>query len=448
MSLRLLNIARTSLLSHRAALEIIGQNTANVETPGYVRQRPILSPLPDGGGVEVTDVHRLTDELLLAQKRYQSGWLGQDAATSAALDQVEHIFTDVLDGGMASRIEEMFDAWADLGLSPTSAAAREQVIQRAELAAGSISERWQGLNDLRFEIDQRLGTMVEQANRLAYQIDEANRQLVSVGSPSAANDIMSQRDVLVDELSEMCGAEVIRQENGVVDVVIGGLRIVELGAVSELRLVPDPSQPGMHLIALGGITLGGELRGEMAGRLRARDDLMPDYMVRLDQLAQTLADEVNSLHTAGFDLAGNPGEDFFEYDAAAPGASLKVRDAIQADNSLIAASADATANGDGTNALAIDDLRNSRMLVSGTTTLAEFAGDIVAEVGIDGAAARTRLDGRQTLVDNLREAHASRTGVSLDEEALELVRYQQAYGASAKLLSVAIDLMDQIMQLA
>ena len=69
MSLRLLNIARTSLLSHRAALEVIGQNTANVETPGYVRQRPILSSLP-GGGVDVTDVHRLTDELLLAQKRY------------------------------------------------------------------------------------------------------------------------------------------------------------------------------------------------------------------------------------------------------------------------------------------------------------------------------------------------------------------------------------------
>ena len=111
-------------------------------------------------------------------------------------------------------------------------------------------------------------------------------------------------------------------------------------------------------------------------------------------------------------------------------------------------SVDATATGDGTNALAIEDLRNSRVLASGTTTLAEFAGDTVAEVGIDSEAARTRLDGRQTLVDNLRKAHASRTGVSLDEEALELVRYQQAYGASAKLLSVAIDLMDQILTLA
>ncbi|HUS79920.1 MAG TPA: flagellar hook-associated protein FlgK, partial [Armatimonadota bacterium] len=304
MSLRLLQIARTSLLSQRTALEIIGQNIANVDTPGYVRQRPVLQAVPGaatsqaGGGVEVVDVQRLADELLIIQTRYQSGWLGQEQALRNTLEQVEHLFTDVTEGGVAARLEEMFDAWADLGLQPTSAAAREQVIQRAQLVAEAITGRWQGLDDLRWESDQRLQTMVGQANRLAYEVAGLNERLAASPDPSTRNDLMSQRDELVNRLSELCGAEIIRQDNDVVDVVIGGIRMVELGHVTELHTVPDPDQPGMHLVALGELTLAGELRGEMAGRLQARDDVLPQYMARLDELAATLADQVNALHTA------------------------------------------------------------------------------------------------------------------------------------------------------
>ncbi len=453
MSVRLLNIARTSLLAQRSALAIIGQNTANVETPGYVRQRPVLSALPGGagssggGGVRLVDVQRLADELLIAQTRYQSGWLGQESATAEALGQVESIFTDLLDGGMSGRIEEMFDAWTDVGLEPTSAAARSQLVQRSELAASSIAARWQGLNDLRVEIDQRLSVMVEQANNLAVEIADANVRVAAAVSPSARNNLVSQRDELVNQLADLCGAEVIRQEDDVVDVVIGGLRIVELGQTTELSLVPDPGQPGMHLVQLGDITMGSALRGEMAGRLAVRDGLIPDYMAGLDTLAQTLADEVNAVHAAGWDLNGDAGGEFFTYGAGGPAASLRVREEIAADAFLIAASCDATASGDGTNALAIDDLRNSQILAGGTETFSQYAGDLVAEIGVDSAAAMIRLDGRQMLVDNLRQTQASRTGVSLDEEALDLIRYQQAYNASSRMVSVALEMMDEIIAL-
>ncbi|MCD6362146.1 MAG: flagellar hook-associated protein FlgK [Armatimonadetes bacterium] len=453
MSLRLLNIARTALFTHRTALEVIGQNTANVETPGYVRQRPVLEVIPTGtgtgsaGGVRVADIQRLTDELLSAQVRRQSGWLGQEQAMRATLEQVEHLFSDLTEGGLAARIEEMFDAWADLGLQPTSPAAREQVVQRADLVARTLTGRRQGLAELRAGIDRRLDTDVAHANALAHEIAAANQHIAATTDPAARNDLMSHRDLLVDQLADLCGAEVIREGNDTVDVVIGGLRMVQMDTVTELRLIPDPAQPGMHRIALGDVELGEELRGELGGRLLARDELLPAYMQRLDTLAQSLADEINAVHSAGFDAAGNPAGDFFEYDPARPGYSLQVRQAIQDDPALIGASESATLPADGTNALVIEDLRNSRPLDGGASTFAEYSADIVAQVGIDSSAARTRVDGRQALVDNLRASQSSRTQVSLDEEALELVRYQQAYNASARMLSVAVDMMDRVIEL-
>ncbi len=453
MSLRLLNTAKTALFAHRAALEVIGHNTANVETEGYVRQRPVLAAIPGavageaGGGVELTDIRLLCDKLLATQVRYERGNLGEDRAARASMGQVEQVFTDVAQGGLSQRIEEMFDAWAALGLAPTSAACRAQVVQRAELAATSIAERWQGLSDLRVEIDQRLRDMVDRVNSIAREVAALNEQMGVAATRGGSNDLAMRRDALIGELAELCGAEAIEQEGGVVDVLIGGRRLVEHAQVTELEFVADPAQPGLHLVSLGGETPPGGLRGEIAGRLRARDELIPRSLARLDTLAQTLADEINAQHSAGLDLNGDPALDFFEYDPTRPAASLRVRSEIVDDPTLIGASQSTTVESDGTNALAIDDLRTRRMLSGGTATLSEYCAELIAGVGIDAQATQVRLESRALLVDNLTEEYLNQSGVSLDEEALDLIRYQQAYTAASKLLSAALAIMDLIVEL-
>lgn len=453
MSVRLLNIAKSALFAQRAALEVIGHNTANVETDGYVRQRPVLSAIPGavtgeaGGGTELTDIKLLKDALLSTQIRSETGTLGQERAVRETLLQVEQVFTDVTQGGLALRIEEMFDAWSDLGLDPTSAASRSQVVERSRLAADTISERWQAMADLRAEIDLRLHDMVDQVNALSREVAQINLEISSTGSISGRNDLQTRRDGLIDELAGLCGAQTIEHENHVVDVLIGGRRIVEHTQVNELTLVPDPAQPGLHLVSLGGATPPEGLRGEIAGRLQVRDSAIPDYMAHLDTLAQTLADEINALHTGGQDLAGNPGGDLFEYDLARPAATLDVRDAIIGDLSLIAAAQTSVIESDGTNALAINDLRNSRILSGGTATLSQFAAELVSTVGLDAETAQRRLGSRQLLVDSLEEAYSNQAGVSLDEEALELIRYQQAYTAASRLMNVALETMDAIFEL-
>jgi flagellar hook-associated protein 1 FlgK len=278
-------------------------------------------------------------------------------------------------------------------------------------------------------------------------VAQINLEISSTGSVSGRNDLEIRRDGLIDELAELCGAETIDQENHVVDVLIGGRRIVEHTQVNELTLVPDPGQPGLHLVSLGGATPPEGLRGEIAGRLQVRDTAIPDYMAHLDTLAQTLADEVNALHSGGQDLSGNPGTDLFEYDATRPAASLDVRDAIIGDLSLIAAAQTSVIESDGTNALAINDLRNSRVLNGGSSTLSQFAAELISTVGLDAETAQRRLQSRELLVESLDEAYSNQAGVSLDEEALDLIRYQQAYTAASRLMNVALETMDAVFEL-
>ncbi len=449
----MINIASTALSAQRAALEVIGHNTANAQTDGYLRQDPVLAAIPGfvpggaGGGVELADIRLLRDELLMAQVRHESGDLGRERSLRAALVQVEGLFTDVSQGGLALRIEEMFDAWADLGLDPAGAACRAQVVERSKLAAETIADRWQGLADLRVKIDQRLRDLVGRVNALAGEVAALNRQVGTVAGPGGRNDLITRRDALIGELAQLCGAETIPQEDGVVDVLVGGVRLVEHDQVNAFELIDDPAQPGLHLVSLGGQAPPQALRGEMAGRLQARDELMPTYQAQLDTLARMLADEINARHAAGLDLSGNPAGDFFEYDPTRPAASLRVRAEIIADISLIAAAQSTVVETDGTNALAIDNLRHSRLLSDGTATFSEYCGELIAGVGIDAQAAQTRLDSRELLLGNLQTEMSQQSGVSLDEEALELIRYQQAYTAASRLMSVALEMMDLVVQL-
>ncbi len=453
MSLRMLEIGKRALLTHRSALEVVGHNTANVETAGYVRQRPVMAAIPGavtgeaGGGVELVDIQRLRDVFLATQLTYEHGALGQDHALRASLGQVEHIFTDVSQGGLANLLEDMFDAWGDLGLGPTSPAAREQVVQRSELVAQRISNRWHQLRDLRVEIDHRLSDAVDRANAIARDIAHINEKIGAAAAPSGRNDLMTQRETLLSQLAELCGAEGIEQENGVVDVLIGGRRMVQHNQVVELRLVDNPAEPGMHLIALGDAVSPAGLRGELAGRLQARDEFIPTYMAALDDLAEALADAVNAQHSIGFDLNGNPGGDFFTYTPGSAAATLAVRQEIVDDPDLIAAAETPGVAGDGANATAIEDLRNSRILLGDMYTSSEFVAQVITQVGLDAEAAQTRLDGRQMLVDDLQDAYASQSGVNLDDEAVELIRYQQAYTAASRIISTAVAIMDDMLDL-
>jgi len=447
-------VAKNTLLAQQVAMQVVGHNIANAETEGYVRQVPVMQPLPGpigsgdldavGHGAVVGSVIRLQDAFVTIQINRQTALMGQEGAVEEMLAQVEAVFTEFTETGIMDNMSQLFSAFADIGTDPTSLAPRHEAVIRASLLADTIAGRQSNLQSLRVEIDDRLFDNVREAIRLAEKIADLNCKLSEATVDSTINDLKSIRDTSMRRLAELTGAYFIEQPNNQIDVMIGGDRLVQGAQVTELSLQIDPLNPGMHNVCLGSEENPDGLGGELAGLLHVRDDLIVEYTQKLDSFAQTLADEINAVHATGFDLYDNAGVDFFVYDPAAPALSLSVNPAIESDPQLIAAAGVSGAPGDGSNASAMAQLRDTKMFLGGLFSPSEYYADLMAELGSDRSAAADALSAREAVVESLKADYEARSGVSLDEEATELLRYQQVYNAAAHLMQVSEEMMDAL----
>jgi flagellar hook-associated protein 1 FlgK len=449
-----LEMAKSTLLTQQAAIQVVGHNVANAQTDGYVRQVPVLEPIPGatrgtlgstiGNGAKLGAIKRLQNSFLAVQQDRHMALLGAETARHDMLHQVETIMTETGETGLGSAVNELFTSFEQIGTDPTGIAARQETVIRADVLADIISGRRENLTDLRTQIDDQLYDDVREANRLAGEIGDYNRKIAEASTDAVKNDLKGLRETAMTRLSELTGAYSIEQKNDQIDVLIGGRRMVQLSEVVELNVQLDAGNPGMHTVALGSVVEPEGLAGEIMGHIDARDGQIVQYIDRLDTLAQTLADEINAAHSAGFDLAGNPGGDFFEYDPAAAAATLDVRAAVSADPELIAAASEAGSPGDGSNASEIAQLRAEKLFSGGQQNISEFYAGLIGQVGTDTRAAAEMVEAREAVVDNLKANYESVAGVNLDEEATNLLRYQQIYNAATRLINVSMEMMDAL----
>lgn len=450
-----LELAKNTLLTQQAAIQVIGHNVSNAQTEGYVRQVPVLEPIPGatrgsieatiGNGAIIGGIKRLQNSFLAVQKDQHMALLGQEKAHYDMLRQVETIMTEAGETGLADGINQLFTSFEQVGVDPTSIAARQEVITRAGLVADVLCGRQENLQDLRQQVNGQLADDVREANRLASDIATLNRKISEATTDAVRNDLKGLREAAMTELSRMTGAYAIQQENDQVDVLIGGRRIVQLNEVIQLELETDPANPGMQRVVLGSAANPEGLGGSIHGHIEARDGEIVTYMARLDTLAQTLADEVNALHSAGFDLRGDAGGNFFEYDPAGPASTLNVVSAVADDPQSIAASTDSSAPGDGSNAFVIGQLRAEKLFSSGDFNISEFYAGLIGQIGSDARAAAEMVEARESVVNNLSAHYESLSGVNLDEEATNLLRYQQVYNAATRLVNVSMEMMDALL---
>ncbi len=450
----ILELAKNTLLAQQVAMQVVGHNVANAQTEGYVRQVPVMEPIPGatwgsaaysvGQGAQVTQIRRLQNAFTAVQLDRQAALLGHDSAIADTLSQVEAIFTEFDESGIADALGEMFASFEQIGTDPANLAARQEAVVRAQLVADMISGRQDSLQQLRTEVDQRLSDAVREANRLAQQIADLNKQIGAAGDTAVVNDLKSLRETAMSRLAELTGAYCIEQSNGQIDVMIGGRRMVQGTEVIQLGLELDSANPGMHNVCLGSVADPDGLGGTLQGLLDVRDGQIVDYISRLDTFAQTLADAVNVQHRSGLDMYGTEGEDFFTYDPAGAASSLQVSAAIQADPKLIAAAGSVGAVGDGSNASEIAQLRDAKLFTGGLLNAGEYYADLIGQMGTDAKAATDAVAVRETIVAQLKADYQGRSGVSLDEEAADLLRYQQVYNAAARLLQVSQQMMDAL----
>jgi flagellar hook-associated protein 1 FlgK len=447
--LRGLSIAASGLHAAQRGLDVTAHNIANANTVGYTRQQVVQvanspnlggiaaqGPGSFGNGTSVQQVRQLRDDLIDDARRSALADKGAAHHLVTAMRDLESV-VGPLDGGLAADLDGFFDAWNELNLHPDQVATRGTVLDAAQKLAADLRHASAQIDAVSTRSVQQLTVDANEVNQLAREVGRLNQAILEVASSGGqANDLLDQRAIAVDRLAELTAAT-IRRDGPVIDVVAGGALLVSGSTATTLQLSgPPPSA-----------TIGGapaRLGGAMGAAVEVATTGLDDLRTRLDLFAVGLRDAVNNAHAAGFDQDGNTGGPLF----TGTGAASFAVDAALTPRRLAASSSGAAA--DGNNALVMSALRDAAVVgsVNAPTTLTvratEALADLTAVVGVSASAAERTAQ----MVDSaLAAADARRdelSGVSIDEEMTELLRYQRAYEAAARVVTAMDDVLDTL----
>jgi flagellar hook-associated protein 1 len=449
-----LEIGKRALLTHQLTMTTLGNNIANVSTPGYSRQRTIVTSAQPielasynvGNGVVAARIVQSRDLFLTSQYRNENKSLGQWAYREKALGQVETFFAEPNDGAMGDVLNKFWTSWQDLSNDPESSAARSAVVAQAGKLVDAFHTIDRQLSDLQASANQDVLGRINEINQTAKQVANLNRQIVSeeLGGQKA-NDLRDQRDLLLDQLSNMVDVTTAERPNGSVSVYISGLAIVDNADTFGLgtKIVQTEDNNVRNEIIWQGTNTAIKITGgELKGLLDVRDKDVPKYQKQLDQLAAGIVTQVNAAHRVGTGLSGTGGLNFFNSSFTSAG-QIQIENAIQDDPTLIAAS-QSGAPGDNANSLAIADLRNVKALAFGTSSITEFYNTMVSTLGVDSQEAITFKGNAEVLLQQIENSRQSVQGVSLDEEMADMVKMQHSYDAAAKLISYMDDALSTL----
>ncbi|WP_396203017.1 flagellar hook-associated protein FlgK [Gemmatimonas sp.] len=482
MSSGLFNIARSALLTHQTALQTISQNVANAETPGYSRQEavvlastPVRLPFGSvGTGVSVSTIIRKRDALLDDSFRSANTLSGDATLRRDLLSQIEAVFGEPSELGLANALDQFWNSWSDLSASPDGLAARAVVQQRGRQLGQLFNAYDTQLTTIRSQTLERLDNTVERINALALQLAELNVRIVSAESGgNTANDLRDLRDLRLDELAKVAGTRVMAQPDGSVSVLIGNSTLIHGDTATPLSVWretpnPLPATPLTDVPVRIQLGTASDRLAPIAGELSAMVDVinteLPGTRGRLDAMAVAVVNDVNTLHRGGFTFSGAtiPGTtagNFFDpgtVTAPVRAASMTLQAAIVNDLSKIAASGNVNGPTDNAIAQRISSLRSLEDTVSwtapnGSTETGSFSGffrGLVTRLGIQTATVSDQATVAEGLVTQADFRRQSASGVNTDEELVHMLRVQQSYQAAAKIIKVAEDMLDTLISLA
>ncbi|MBI3330021.1 MAG: flagellar hook-associated protein FlgK [Nitrospinae bacterium] len=558
----ILEVGKRALVSQQEAINVTGHNIANVNTPGFSRQRPVFVPTPSldspagqvGTGVKTAMIERVFDRFVAAQISAQIQVKGKAEAKKDTLDQVDSILNEASGPGLNQALSDFWNAWRDVTTDPFGPAERSALVAKTTILTQTFRDLDSRLATLQTDLNTLISSKIQKVNLLAEQIAGLNltiKQQEVGGQP--ANDLRDQQRVLVDELADLLPVQIFEQPDGQVIMQVAGHPLVD--GLSTLQLTTSLVSGSLRVQWLDRAGTPADItdqlsQSKMGGWIAARDTLLADYRGRLNTLAAGLIEAVNRVHSNGIGLtpfssltstypvsstsaalssttAALPfGGDIvdgsfkvFAYDksgavigsgtvaitkattsladvqtalSAIPGITASIDTtqgtltisgvgsntfAFAADTSnvlmalglntlftgkeardiavnpvvgqspdrLATAKVEASgvfAKGDNRSALAVTALQRTSLPLGGTTsTLDDFYGALVGQVGIDGQRAERELMQQQSLVEQLTNRRDTISGVSLDEEMTNLIKFQHAYGAAAKLVSLVDEML-------
>src|SRR4051794_31249057 len=418
------------LLAQQRAVDVTSHNVANANTEGYSRQEAVFEPTAAfdirtgaligggggqlGSGVDVATYRRIRDGFLDLQYRAQAMGLGEWQTTAGTVGQVEAGLNEPGDDGINAQLGKFWSAWGDVANAPESVATRQALVSQAGVLASQINDVDAQVSTISTQATQEYTSLtgstgtVQQAATEINQLNGAIKQAVDGGA--SPNDLMDRRDQLLDQLSQLAQVSTVDDGDGTIDVHFGDAAnpLVDSTGVHWPQTL---TAPGGKLGAL--LQLTNPATGTLQG-----------YRTTLNAFAKQLADSVNALHNPG-----GTGTNFFSYTVGSEAATLAV-------NVTATGVVTSTTGNPGANdvALAIAALRG------GAADTAYQA--LVSQIGSEVNDAQRQSDSAQALASAVDDRRQSTSGVSMDEEMTNLVRFQRAYQASARAMSSMDEMLD------
>ena len=552
-----LSSAKLGLLAQQLAIEVTGQNIANVETEGYSRQDVTFeantprhaikygSMHQIGTGVRVAGIERAHDQFLFEQIMDEGDLTGSTEVKKDIFEQLEILFNEGSGRSLNDALSSFFASVHDLATNARGLPERADLVSKAENLASTFNQTGKQLYTIQRNIDATIATEVTEINSLTTQIGKLNEN-IHASEPASqykANDLRDNRDRLVKELSKKIDIQLIEESDSQISLTLkDGTALVLKDQVFDLSVSINGNNESFYdvYIDTGSTTkditstiTGGELRGY----LDMRDTEVESILDKMNILSASFIQEFNGIHRAGFGVDGSSGLDFFsaldvtvdhdvdntgtavvsmtnaspttisvdEFEIAftgsnaftlnnlttnassgtftfTTGSTFNIKDgfavtisgaAVSGDKVTFSVSEDSasgmavsstisantrkiaagtTTNGDGANALLMADLQNTLSFNSvtwsgsgsGSYTFDEYYNAVVSTIGIESFSAQSTLRQQEGIMLQLNSRRESISGVSIDEEMIKMIKFQQAYNASARMISVVDEMLDTL----
>ena len=417
---------------------------------GYSRRRPViteLTPTYDAGvvmgrGAQLSSIESIRDRVLELRITAEQQQQSRTEAFINAMSNVEMLFGTGTES-LGSQVQQFFNSLNQLSTDPTDGSLRQGVLTAAGDLVRIFNDLSQNLQNETTQINQSILQSVDEVNRLTQEIANVNQQVASkIALGEEPGTLEDQRTELIKRLASKIDVFVTDTPDGLTLTTVHGEPLVVAGQAYSLETFLG-GDAKVHLSG-NGADLTADLRGgELGGLLQARDQDIASMQANVDAFAYQFATAVNQVHRSGFDLNGNPAGDLFKVGATQAGAASAMQLAIT-DPGALAASLDGS-SGDNANLLAMVALQNSQ-IVDGNTPSVAYS-KMVFQVG--GAIANAKYDqaAGEVVLSQLNDLRGAVSGVSLDEEAANLIRFQQAYEASARVISTINELLDTAVNL-
>jgi len=455
---RILNTARDAILANLTAMNVTGSNIANVNTPGYSRLRPdfgsigVFNAASDQQqvGVKITSIERLYDRYLDQQVVQQEQYGAYSQSQLDVLNNVQTVFNESTGGGINDLLSQFWGAWSQLSANPSGITERDSLVSISQSLASMINQKANELINIQNDTNNEISSDVTKLNTDLAQLADYNDKIAQIqnGGGTAA-DLCDKRTELLKNISQIADVNYYEEKDGSVNVYISnGRSLVEGSNVWNLNVKANPNNSNYYDIVFADSpnqVINGDLKGgQLAGLIDVRDNKVAGYLNDLDSMASTIITKVNALNSSGYDLNGNVGGNFFSTTSTLA-KDMQVDPSIVADVRKIAAGT--TVNGDGDNASSIAALQNDASLMGSGMTIDNFYESLISRVGQDVVNAQNSLDHQTSVMNQLENQRDAVSGVSLDEEMLNLIKYQAAYNAAGRLVATVNTMMGTLINL-